>query len=88
MLYFLGRHNCIWCHIISKDLHKPPAERNDVPRTLETVDADFKNFRDVLMSDMEKAKENNNVVDEKYYDIPLDQVSYCFCLIHKCMHHV
>lgn len=50
-------------------------KRNDVTlRTLESLDKSLKRFRDDG-GDLGKAKEFNNVIEERIFNIPLDQVS-------------
>ena len=36
--------------------------------------SDFQYFEEVLQSDVRKAKENRNVIDSYYFDVPLDGI--------------
>lgn len=73
----LGRHNCLWCHITSSDLKIPLAERKGTaratPRTLETLRADHQSF---LLAGglLDDAKNHHNVIDQHFFDIPLENV--------------
>ena len=53
-----------------------PAKREiaAVERTLQSMMGDLEKFRNKYKSNPGKAKEANNVIDEPYFDIPLDQV--------------
>ena len=74
MCYFLGRHNCLWCHIVSGQLAVPPAARGQCrERTVETLRKDYEGFV-AAGGDLKVAKLHNNVIGECILDIPLDNV--------------
>ena len=45
-------------------------------RTLESMAADLLKFRTVCKGHLSRAKEANNVIEEPFFDIPLDQVTF------------
>ena len=69
-----GRHNCFWCDITSLELNDSRINRTPVKRSLQQLESDFQYFKEELQSDVVKAKENRNVIDSCYFDVPLDQV--------------
>ena len=54
----------------------PPAQRNKdtIARTLETMKEDLATFRVKYKGNIKYAMEANNVIDEPFFYIPLDQV--------------
>ena len=51
-------------------------ERIEIPinRNLTNMDQDLKKFREVYGGMLKHAKETNNVIDDIYFNIPIDQV--------------
>ncbi len=47
-----------------------------VMRTLESMKKDLEKFRKEYKGNIKHAKKANNVIDEPYFDIALDQVSH------------
>ena len=72
-----GRHPCLWCHITSDMLKLPLAERFNLfsKRSLDTLNDDHTKFIDIYKGDLKKAKYANNVINDVFFDIPLNQVS-------------
>ena len=68
-------HPCLWCDITSSQLRLDPSLRANVEeRTLATLERDLKHFKTVLNAKLKDAQRANNVIDEPYFNIPLDQV--------------
>ena len=69
-----GRHNCLWCLIVSGDLKEPPANRTSCPlRSLASLRADHEGFL-ATGGNLEEAKDHNNVIMEYFFNIPLENV--------------
>lgn len=69
----LGRHCCLWCHIISEDLKLTPSLRGPVqPRSDATLKADLTRFT-AGGSNIKRAKFYNNVIREPLFNISLAQ---------------
>ena len=70
-----GRHNCLWCHITSSNLKVPLEKRGCcTPRSLETLQADYKLFMSAGGGNIKLAKLYNNVIEPYFFDIPLENV--------------
>ena len=71
-----GKHPCLWCTATTEDIRLHPAKRKEQSslRTLDTIKEDLKKFRTTFKSNLARAKDANNVIDEPMFDIPLDQV--------------
>ena len=74
---YSGRHNCLWCLITSSELKIPLEERKSkgqsTPRTLESLRADHQSFVS-SGGDLNTAKDHNNVIEEQFFNIPLENV--------------
>ena len=71
----LGRHNCLWCHIPSSSLKVALADRGRFDeRTLESLSSDHSNFVSSGGNDLKNAKFYNNVIEEYFFDVPLENV--------------
>ena len=69
-----GRHNCLWCLIVSSDLKKPRGKRKNYPlRTLDSLRSDYQGFL-MAGADLKEAKSHNNVIGEHFFDIPIENV--------------
>ena len=72
---FSGRHCCLWCDITYQQLQVPQDMRGlSSNRTLQSLDDDLQRFLTVGHGNIKKAKEFNNVIRPRAFDIPLDQV--------------
>ena len=77
IIYTVGRHNCLWCHIASSDLKIPLTERgHSMTRTLQTLCDDYSRFISQGGGYIKMAKKYNNVIGPYFFDIPLENVSY------------
>ena len=70
----VGRHPCLWCTITSEELPKAKHQHPSSKRTLESLANDLHAFRTDGNGDLKKAKNYNNVIDDYYFNIPIDQV--------------
>ena len=69
----------------------PPSQRcaHATPRSSESKKNDLEKFRKELKGVLSRAKEANNVIDEPYFNIPLDQVSKDWKFVHmNCFYHM
>ena len=69
--FFIGRHCCLWCHITANGMNTPQGESK--LHSLETMKDDLKRFKE-NGSNPKHAKHFNNMIDDIYFDIPLEQV--------------
>ena len=71
-----GRHPCLWCHITKDKLQVPLSERDGIftCRSLESLKNDYHTFMDVYNSNLSKAKLVNNVINDVFFDIPLEKI--------------
>ena len=70
-----GRHCCLYCTVSKQEMHLPKAKRQAaMPRTLESMADDLRNFRRNGSKSV-NAKMFNNVVRSPILPIPLNQVS-------------
>ncbi len=86
----IGRHCCLWCTISSTTMQLPltstplPQDRQEnathrnlsTLRTLETLTTNHTNFLQEGGGNLKKAKEFNNVIYTRFFNIPLDQVRF------------
>ena len=69
-----GRHNCLWCLITSSRLKEPLAQRGRLPeRSLDSLTSDHSKFVS-SGGDIRNAKSYNNVIENYFFDIPLENV--------------
>ena len=71
-----GKHPCLWCTVTSEEMQLPPAQRTAaaIERTLESMKNDLATFRGRYKGNLKNAMNANNVIDEPFFNIPLDQV--------------
>ena len=70
-----GRHNCLWCLIPSSSLKVPLAERGRfTARSLESLHSDHSDFVSSGGGHVKRAKFFNNVIEDYFFDIPLENV--------------
>ena len=72
-----GRHPCLWCEITSDDMQFPLSSRQDHmanERTLFNLRMHFDNFVNKCGQQLNLAKTVCNVMDNIFFDIPLNQV--------------
>ncbi len=68
----VGKHPCLWCLTKRESLRSPPNPL--VPRTTDSICADYDSFV-ADGADLKKAKMHNNVVREPFFkDLPIEQV--------------
>ena len=73
-----GRHNCLWCLIPSSSLKVPLEVRGRFKeRSLDSLKSDHSKFLSDGGGDIRKAKFFNNVIEEYFFDIPLENVTTC-----------
>ena len=67
----------MFCHITKDELQLSPEQRTEIStlRSLETLDRDLETFLNEFDGDIKKAKFANNVIKERLFNIPIDQVS-------------
>ena len=72
----IGKHPCLWCTVTTEEMQIPPGKRSipTTKRSLESMAKDLKRFREELKGILKLAKEANNVIDDPYFKIALDQV--------------
>ena len=76
--YFLGRHCCLWCHIVSADLKISLSVRGRQPeRSLDTLKLDYTKFMTDGKGNIKVAKLYNNVIEPAMVKISLDKVIKC-----------
>lgn len=76
LILFKGRHCCLWCTITYNMMKVSKQDRGRSPnRTLASLQQDLIQFREKFHGDLKYAKEVNNVVDDIFFDIPLNQVN-------------
>ena len=74
ILHLTGRHCCLFCNATKENIQKPKCYRTTTTsRSLETLDSDFENF-ECAGGNIKNAKEYNNVINIRLFNIPLDQV--------------
>ena len=72
---FPGRHNCLWCLIPSSSLKVPLAVRGRfAERSLDSLKSDHGRFLAEGGGDIRKAKLFKNVIEDYFFDIPLENV--------------
>lgn len=71
-----GRHCCLWCHITQSELKVAPDDRPVQPtsRSLSTLKKNHTEFQTRGKGNSSVAKEYYNVLQEPFFDIPLNQV--------------
>ncbi len=70
----MGRHCCLWCDVTYTDLQKPKAARGtSQKRTLESLKEAHDEFV-AAGSNIKNAKFFKNVIDEAFFDIPVNHV--------------
>ena len=71
-----GKHPCLWCTVTSQQMQLPPSQRTVavVERTLESMKSDLTTFREKFKGNLKNAMDANNVIDEPFFNIPLNQV--------------
>ena len=71
-----GRHPCLWCHISSDMMNVPSSLRLNKfsLRTLESLQNNLKDFHEIYQDNLKYAKNVFNVINEVFFDIPLEQV--------------
>ena len=73
---FPGRHNCLWCSIPSSSLKVPLAVRGRFAgRSLDSLKSDHSRFLAEGGGDIRKAKLFNNVIEDYFFDVPLENVT-------------
>ena len=71
IIYFSGRHNCLWYLIPSSSLKVPLAVQGRfTERSLESLKLDHNSFLFTGGGDLKKAKLFNNVIEEYFFNIP------------------
>ena len=71
-----GIHPCLWCHISSGMMNVPSSLRLNKfsLRTLESLQNNLKDFHEIYQDNLNYAKNVFNVINEVFFDIPLEQV--------------
>lgn len=77
----IGKHPCLFCDATKEQLKNPDGKIFS-QRTLETLDQDLKDFQD-NGGNLKEAKAYNNVIEERLFNVPLDQVSFDLLLLKK-----
>ena len=74
---YTGRYPCLWCTILSQELHLPANQRKHhiQLRTLENLQQTLQEFMDKANGNLKRAKEFHNVIHKPILDIPIDQVT-------------
>ena len=62
----------MWCHADTADIKINKVKKS---RELSDLDTMLEKFRSECGGDLKKAMDCKNVIDERYFDIPLNQVS-------------
>ncbi|XP_066926723.1 uncharacterized protein [Clytia hemisphaerica] len=68
-----GRYPCLFCTITKSQLKIPRSQRNCMLRTLDSLDEKLQEFQ--KHDDKAKAKFYENVIGERIFNVPLDQVA-------------
>ena len=71
----LGRHSCLFCNITSQGMSNPINDNIEL-RPLKTLDLSLAKFYN-HGADPKSAKLCENVIDQRLFNVPLDQV-LCF----------
>ena len=70
-----GKYPCIFCLISNQDMQKPKSDLiTCTPRTLEHFKNMYKKFTNDYNSNLKYAMNCFNVINELFFDVPLDQV--------------
>ena len=71
-----GKHPCLWCEIPSEMMSVPPSEQEAIfeSRTLGSLEKNLVEFQNVHQSNIKKAKFVKNVIDKRFFNVPLMQV--------------
>jgi hypothetical protein len=74
--FYLGRHPCLWCEVTQDEMKIPKDERVTTKRSLQQLQENLEAFQ-MKGSNLKYAKEKEirNVIDDIYFNIPLDQVN-------------
>ena len=83
----IGTHCCLWCGILSDQLHLP---RKVIGYCKERLLQSFKEDQEVFVAaggDLQKAKEFNNVITPYLFGSPLDQVRTSLFHCHIGLHY-
>ena len=84
----LGRHPCLWCVVRGDQMQLPRHQRGrHLPRSLDSLEADYLRFQTNTNGDIRKAKEYNNVISRAFFNIPLNQVSTPTCNMNNLHFH-
>ena len=85
-----GHHCCLWCKVTYEQMQCPRAVQGTSPgRSPQTLDHDLHKFLTTGMGNIKVAKSYNNVIRERLFDVPLDQVRKCCqqwfgCIVTTC----
>lgn len=70
----IGRHCCLWCDITYTELQGPRGTRGrSTIRTLDSLQEAHERFV-AAGTKLKDAKEFKNVIQERFFDIPINQV--------------
>ena len=71
-----GRHPCLWCHISSDMMNvRRSLHLNKFSlRTLDSLQNNLKDCHEFYQDNLKYAKNVFNVINEVFFDIPLEQV--------------
>ena len=81
--YYSGRHCCLWCYATYDQMRQDSETREHInKRTLESIKKDLELFKEKFGGNLKHAKEANNIIDDIYFPIPIDQVHF-ICIQQK-----
>ena len=73
--YNIGRHCCLWCDITYEQMQTSRDLRGASPEwSLDILSRDYQHFVTTGRGNIKVAKLYNNVIRERLFDVPLDQV--------------
>ena len=72
--FHLGRHCCLFCQATKEEIQQPSCDRNVTVRTLDTLEENLQDFRINGDGNIKNAKEYFNVINDRLFNIPLNQV--------------
>ena len=72
---FVSLHSdpCLWCEIAQEEMKIPKDKRNSTKHTLHSLETDLATSREAG-GNLKHAKQYNNVIDDVYFNISIDQV--------------
>ena len=77
--FVAGKHPCLLCLITKEEIRQPKSTRTNVPkRTLTSLKEDLHIFQ-VNGGNVRDAKIYRNIIYQKLFDLPIDQVNVFFC---------